>query len=273
MKSDEIFGLQGKRALVVGGGLGMGEATSLLLARAGCDVGIADKERGRAEAVSEKIRGMGRKAEPIRVDVMDDDQNSQMIDVAERALGPLDILVTIVGRAEWRPLVDIDAATWDYEQKLNVRYVFLAATAFARSLMRQRKGGAITCIASVSGIQSAPSHAPYGAAKAALISLVRTMATEWAPAGIRVNAIAPGSIITPFKPDTPERVAHTRASHLPMKRRGTVEDIAKAALFLSSDMAAYITGHTLPVDGGWLAGNLMFDPSTAIQVAKIPAAS
>ena len=108
----------------------------------------------------------------------------------------------------------------------------------------------------MSGLQSAPHHAAYGAAKAGLVSLVRTMAVEWAPHGIRVNCIAPGSIITPRIPDTPELREQTSQGLIPMKRRGTTDEIGKAAVFLLSDLASYVTGHTLPVDGGWMSAFL-----------------
>lgn len=111
-------------------------------------------------------------------------------------------------------------------------------------------------MSSVSGIQSAPKHAAYGAAKAGLVNLVKSMAVEWAPHNLRINAVAPGSIVTPRRPDSPERQAEMAASLIPMKRRGRVEDVANAVLYLGSDMAAYVTGHALAVDGGWTAASM-----------------
>jgi 3-oxoacyl-[acyl-carrier protein] reductase len=117
-------------------------------------------------------------------------------------------------------------------------------------------GGAIVGIASVDGQRASPMRGAYGAAKAGLISLVRTMAVEWAAHGIRVNAIAPGHIVTPRLYDTPQRVEAYAHSLIPMRSRGETDDIGKAALFLGSDMARYITGTILDVDGGLLAANL-----------------
>ena len=113
-------------------------------------------------------------------------------------------------------------------------------------------------LTSVSGTQSSPTHAAYGAAKAALVHAVKTMAVEWAEDNIRVNSVAPGGIVTPRLPDTPERIASFRNSAVPMRRRGVPEDIANALLYLTSDMSDYVTGHTLLVDGGVMAGNLRY---------------
>jgi len=113
----------------------------------------------------------------------------------------------------------------------------------------------MVCIASVDGMQGSPMHAAYGAAKAGLINLVQSMAVEWAEHAIRVNAIAPGHIVTPRLYDTPARVEWYRESLIPAKQRGTTDDIGKAALFLLSDLASYITGVTLPVDGGLMSAN------------------
>ena len=119
----------------------------------------------------------------------------------------------------------------------------------------------MVCITSVTGVQSAPNHASYGAAKAGLINLVRSMAVEWAPYNIRVNAIVPGSIITPRIPASPERMKRTGQGLIPAKRLGTTDEVGKAALFLLSDLASYVTGHTLLVDGGWMAAYLAGIPA------------
>jgi len=111
----------------------------------------------------------------------------------------------------------------------------------------------MVCVSSVGAMQSTPNHASYGAAKAGMIHLVRIMAVEWAPHNIRVNAVAPGSIATPRIPATPERVERTRRGLIPTKRLGTADEVGKAAPFLLSDPASYVTGHTLLVDGGWMA--------------------
>ncbi len=251
-----LLGLEGKSALVVGGGQGMGESSAKFLARAGCGVAIADIVKERAEGVADAVRAIGQRHAAIEGDILDDDQVETIVEQAEKALGGLDVLVTIVGQASWNPILDMTPDQWELDHRRNLRYFFLAARAVAGSLIKRGKPGAMVCIASVSGIQSAPNHASYGAAKAGLMNLVRTMAVEWAPHDIRVNAIAPGSIATPRIPETSESIERTRQGLIPAKRRGTTDEIGKAALFLASDLASYVTGHTLPVDGGWMAAFL-----------------
>jgi NAD(P)-dependent dehydrogenase (short-subunit alcohol dehydrogenase family) len=253
---DSLFGLRGKAALVIGGGQGMGESTSLLLARMGCKVGVADVSPERAERVAGAVRDIGSASCALTGDILDDDQVATIVRRAETELGGLDAMVAIVGQAQYAPLLEMTGAQWDLDHRRNLRYFFVAAREVAASLVRRSKPGAIVGIASVSGLQSAPKHAAYGAAKAGLVNLVKSMAVEWAPHGIRVNAVAPGSITTPRRPDTPERQREMADSPIPMQRRGTTEDVGRAALFLVSDMATYVTGHTLAVDGGWMAASL-----------------
>jgi 3-oxoacyl-[acyl-carrier protein] reductase len=251
-----FFGLTDKKALVVGGGQGMGESTALFLARAGCDVALVDVVSERADAVGRQVAALGRRAFTVAGDVLDDGQIPRIVAEAEANLGGLDLMVSIVGAAVWGSLLDTTAEVWDQQMHLNLRYFFLVAKQVAESLVRRDQPGAIVGIASVDGQRAAPMRGVYGAAKAGLISLVQTMAVEWAPHRIRVNAIAPGHIVTPRLYDTPQRAELYSGSLLPMRHRGTPDDIGRAALFLGSDMARYITGTTLDVDGGLLAANL-----------------
>ncbi len=255
----DLLGLSGKMALVIGGGRGMGESTVRLLAGAGCDVAVVDVDSGRARHVADIVSGMGRLGVPIVSDVLDDNQAAEAVAQAEQALGGLDIMVSIVGQALFKPIVEMTPGEWDFDHSRNLRYFFVTAREVAKSMIRRGKPGAMVCVASTDGIQGAPFHAAYGAAKAGLIQLARTMAVEWAEHGIRVNCVAPGSINTPRLPETPASKAAMSQSLVPMARAGVPDDIGKAALFLASDMAGYITGHTLMVDGGWMAANL-FDP-------------
>jgi 2-deoxy-D-gluconate 3-dehydrogenase len=252
----DLFGLGAKRALVVGGGRGMGESTARLLAEAGCDLAILDIDQGRAETVAEAVRGYGRRGEAIVADVLEESAAVAAVAEAAQRLGGIDVLVTIIGQALFTPLVRMTGAEWDSEQRRNLRYFFIVGREVARVMSRDGAPGAICCIASVDGVQSAPLHAAYGAAKAGLIHLVSTMATEWAEHGIRVNAVAPGNISTPRLPETEQSRAIMKDSLVPMARAGTADEIGKSVLFLVSDMASYITGHTLLVDGGWMAANL-----------------
>jgi NAD(P)-dependent dehydrogenase (short-subunit alcohol dehydrogenase family) len=242
------FGLDGKRILVLGGGQGMGESTVTMLAAAGANVAVADVEADRAERVAATVDGL-----PVVVDVTDDDALSAAIARTERELGPLDGLVTIIGMAAWARLVDMTAETWDLDHRRNLRYFFLAAREVARSLIARNAPGSIVCVASIDGIRSAAGHASYGAAKAGLVNLVKTMTAEWAGHGIRVNAIAPGAMITPRIPERSPEEEREMMATVPMHRRGGTDDIGKAALFFMSDLSAYVSGQTLAVDGGFTA--------------------
>jgi NAD(P)-dependent dehydrogenase (short-subunit alcohol dehydrogenase family) len=250
------FGLTGKKALIIGGGQGMGEASARFLARAGCDVALVDLVAERAEGVAKTIAGLGRRGHVVIGDVLDDAQIPRVVAEARDKLGGLDAMVSIVGAAAWGSVLDTTAAVFDQQIALNLRYFFLTCQEVARAMIAAGTGGTIVGIASVDGQRSAPMRGVYGAAKAGVISLVQTMAVEWAAHGIRVNAIAPGHIVTPRLYDTPQRQERYAASLLPARVRGTPDDIAKAALFLSSDLARYVNGTTLDVDGGLLAANL-----------------
>ena len=255
-----LLQLEGKSVLVVGGGQGVGESTAKLLARAGCRVAIADVVQERAERVAAAVANLGQPSTSIVGNVLEEGQANDVIERAERELGGLDALVTTIGQASFNPLLDMTPEQWEHDHSKNLRYFFFTARAVARSLIARGKPGSMVCITSVGGMQSAPNHAAYGAAKAGLMNLVRTMAVEWAPHDIRVNAIAPGSIATPRIPATPERVERTQKSLIPAKRLGTTDEVGKAALFLLSNLASYVTGHTLLVDGGWMAAYLLGTP-------------
>jgi len=249
----ELFGMAGRRVLIVGGGQGMGEASAMLLSALGAEVALLDLELSRAERVRDAIQQSGGRAYAVAGDVTDEDSLvSAMADV-ESGFGPIDGLVTIIGMAAWSPLIDMDSQLWDQDHNRNLRYVFIACREFARSLIARGAPGSLVTIASVDGLRSAQNHASYGAAKAGLVNLVRTMAQEWAPHGIRANCVAPGGVVTPRIPlGDPDREAAGMAL-VPMKRRGTTDEIAKAVAFFLSDMTTYVTGQTLAVDGGYLA--------------------
>ena len=258
---DSLFQLEGKSALIVGGGQGIGESTAKLLARVGCGVAVADVVKERADQVAAAVANLDQPSASIVGDVLDDDQVKVMVQRAERELGGLDLLVTVVGQATFSSAIDMTPEQWDRDHRRNLRYFFFTAREVARSLVARGSSGSIVCITSVTGVQSAPNHASYGAAKAGLINVVRSMAVEWAPYNIRVNAVAPGSIITPRLPASPDRVGRTQQGLIPAKRLGTTEEVGKAALFLLSDLASYVTGHTLLVDGGWMAAYLAGIPA------------
>lgn len=255
----DLFGLKGKNAIVWGGGSGMGEASVLKLAAAGCNVAVVDLELELAQGVADKVSRSGTRAVAIAADATEVSAVEEAVKTAEEALGPLDVMVTVIGRGVWAKLVDMTDEQWAESHRLNLASFFFPARCVARSMIRNGRAGAIVAVTSVSGLTSAPNHAGYGAAKAGMINLVRTMAVEWGPHNIRVNAIAPGAFRT-------ERVQFDKNSlafmkeRLPLGRPGEVEEIGKAALFLVSDLASYVSGHTLPVEGGWMSTFLMGTP-------------
>ena len=255
-----LLQLEGKSVLIVGGGQGVGESTAKLLARVGCRIAVVDVVQERADRVAAAVANLGQPSASIVGNVLEDGQAKDVVERAERELGGLDALVTTIGQASFNSILDMTPEQWDHDHRKNLRYFFFTAQSVARSLVARGKPGSMVCISSVGGMQSTPNHASYGAAKAGLINLVRTMAVEWAPHNIRVNAIAPGSIATPRIPATPERVERTQKGLIPTKRLGTTDEIGKAALFLLSDLASYVTGHTLLVDGGWMAAYLLGIP-------------
>ena len=261
---DELFGLMGKAFLVLGGGQGMGEATVKRLVQLGARVAVADMVAERAETVAAAVNAAGGRAIALTVDVMDDAALIEAIATADAGIGPLDGMATVVGMAGWAPLLDLELDTWDADHRRNLRYFFVAAREVAKRLLERQSPGAIVCVASVDGIRSAPNHAAYGAAKAGLVNLVRSMAIEWSGQGIRVNCVAPGGIVTPRIPFRGEAAERQSMANVPMQRRGTVDEIAKAITFFLSDMASYVTGQTLAVDGGFLTANLF----NVLQTAK-----
>jgi NAD(P)-dependent dehydrogenase (short-subunit alcohol dehydrogenase family) len=248
-----LFGLEGKRVIVLGGGLGMGEATSNLLADLGAHVAVLDIIPERAERVAANISKKGVRGLPVICDVLDDAALVAAIARTERELGPLDGMATIVGMAYMSSSVDLPMETWDTDHRRNLRYIFLAARELARSLIARGAPGSIASVASVDGIAASTNHASYGAAKAGLINLAKSLAGEWSRYGIRFNVVAPGGVITPRVPlKSPEK--EMQDMHLvPMQRRGGVDDIANALVFFLSKLSKYVTGQTLAVDGGLTA--------------------
>jgi NAD(P)-dependent dehydrogenase (short-subunit alcohol dehydrogenase family) len=251
-----LFGLEEKNVLVIGGGQGMGEATTMLLASLGCNVAILDLDLGRAEHVAQAARASGASALPIAVDITDEHATIAAIDRVGRELGPLDGMATIVGMAGWSPIVEMTTETWDRDHARNLRYFFVAAREVAKRLLDRGAPGSIVAVASVDAFRGAANHAAYGAAKAGLVNLVQSMAVEWSGRGIRVNAVAPGGIVTPRLPLRDPEGERKSMNLLPMQRRGTVDDIAKAIAFFLSDMSPYVTGQTLAVDGGFMAAGI-----------------
>jgi NAD(P)-dependent dehydrogenase (short-subunit alcohol dehydrogenase family) len=268
---DSVFGLEGRKILVLGGGQGMGEATVKRIAEQGAHIAVADLVPERAETVAMAVRDAGGTATSIGVDVLDDNALVAAIRKVETDFGPLDGMATVIGMAGWASLLELERETWDADLNRNVRYFFVAAREVARSLLERGAPGSIVCVASVDGLRSAPNHAAYGVAKAGLIHLVKSMAVEWSGQGIRINCVAPGGIVTPRLPDRGAEAERKNMAQIPMQRRGTVDEIAKAITFFLSDMSSYVTGQTLAVDGGFMAAslfNVQLPPKNTVMGAE-----
>ncbi len=246
------LGLRGKRAIISGAGYiperaGHGRFTTLKLAEAGATVACIDIDEGRARAIATEVENRGGKAVPVVADMTDPDQVARALDEAASALGGIDVCVDIIGKATWETAQDLSDEDWGWTIQNNLTQVFYLFREAGRRMIQQGTGGSIVALASVDGIAASAYHAAYGAAKAGAISLAKTFADELGRYGIRVNAVAPGNVGSGNE-DQPEGVyASTPTNPLAAPR---AHDVANAVLFLSSDLAARITGQTLVVDGG-----------------------
>ncbi len=246
--------LEGKIAAVTGGGSGMGKAISQAYAREGARVIVADLNLDAARGVAEQITAGGGEAIPVQTDVRDQAQAQAMIDAAVATYGGLDVLVNNAGVGKIVPFLETTNEDWDFMFDVNCKGLLWCSQAAAR-VMIARQRGKVLHIASMTSYRGFDGISLYGLTKTAVLSLTRTMAVEWAPHNIQVNAIAPGWIDTPMTATmTPERRRWVE-EHVPQGKYGTPDDIAPLAVYLASAAADYVTGQTFPVDGGFLAGN------------------
>ena len=236
--------LDGRRFVVAGAGQGIGRQTTHALAAAGANVLCIDYDEAAAEHIAAEVGGV-----PFVADVRERDQISDAFATAKRELGGVDGVVDIVGMAKYGPLLETSDEDWEWTFGMVLRHAFLLAQIGGRALSEH--GGVMAFVASVSGITSAPLHAPYGAAKAGLVSLIRTTAVELGPKGIRANGVAPGVVWTPrISALLGEKGAEDQARNAPLRRVAQPADIAAATLYLCSDLSSYVTGQVLVVDGG-----------------------
>lgn len=237
------FRLDGRRYVVLGGGRGMGKHTSHSLAQLGAQVVVVDSDQERAYAVAADI-GDGAVAR-----VVDATSDGDMSALAEE-IGEVDGVVDVIGIARYEALLDVSEKDWMWEHDIVLRHAWLTVRHFGRRLAQQGTG-TLTFVASVSGLSSAPGHGAYGVFKAGLVSLVRTAAVELGPSGVRVNAVAPGFVLTPRMAEVLDaaQLENSRAA-APLARLTTPADIAAGITFLVSDLAAAVTGQTLVIDAG-----------------------
>ncbi|NNE75330.1 MAG: SDR family oxidoreductase [Acidimicrobiales bacterium] len=239
-------------AVVGGGGGGIGTSICERLAIAGADIAALSAEAAHVDDTVERVEALGRAATGQVVDVRDADGLTAALDAAAADAGRFDGLVNVVGGVQvpyWDRLLDYPIETFDHLIATNLRYALVGCAHVARGLVDAGRPGSMVNISSIAS-RSAPLMAGYGAAKAGLDALTRTMSAEWGRFGIRVNNVAPGSINTPRSGRSDSDLVDDAAKQIPLGRRGTPQDVADATAFLLSDVAGYITGHTLVVDGG-----------------------
>jgi 3-oxoacyl-[acyl-carrier protein] reductase len=243
--------LGGTVALVTGAGRGIGREIARALAAAGADVAVNDipgNEDACRETVAD-IEALGRRALVVLADVGEESEVDAMVERAEKELGPLGLVVNNAGITRDNVIMLMDASEFDAVVRTHLRGSFLVSKAAARRMFRRRTGCIIN-LASVVGRRGNAGQANYAAAKAGIIGLTKSLAKELGGRGVRVNAIAPGYIDTPMTQALPEDTRQLIIDATPMKLIGSAQDVADAVVFLASTKARFITGVTLPVDGG-----------------------
>ncbi len=246
------LGLANKVALVVGTGSGMGQATVTALAGAGANVACFDVDEAASAAASKIVEAAGGNTLSMSGDAINPADVERAVAETKRELGSIDVVVSVVGHgAEGNRLLDTSDGVWNDTFDICLKPAVNSVRAAVPHMIEQGTGGAFAFIASIGGISGLPGQSPYSAAKAGLMSLVRTLALEYGMEKIRFNAVAPGIINTPAieRISTPEHRAE-QGKLVPLRRMGLPEDVGKAILFLVSDLASYVSGQTLSVDGG-----------------------
>ena len=238
-----------KTALVTGSGSGIGRAIALMLAEAGADVVINDVNQEDADSAAGEIKLLGRKAVSCVANVADQNEVSTMFEQINEVFGKIDILVNNAGTTRDGFIMNMTEEQWDLVIDVNLKGVFNCCK-FAAQIMSTHLSGKIVNIASASAQMGNMGQVNYAASKGGVISLTKTLAKELAQFNINVNCVAPGFIATPMTEKVPDKVRDHLIRQIPLRRAGTVEDVAHSVCFLASDQAAYITGQILSCNGG-----------------------
>jgi NAD(P)-dependent dehydrogenase (short-subunit alcohol dehydrogenase family) len=251
----ESFRLDGRRALVTGGGRGLGRVMARALAEAGADVALAGRTLGTCEATAKEIAAeTGRQARAFRVDVASGDAVKRLAAEVTAAMGPVDILINNAGNNTRGPIAELSEADWDSVIDTNLKGTFLCSKAFGPP-MAERGWGRVINMGSILSFIGIAGRTPYASAKAGVANLTRVLALEWAGSGVTANAICPGPFGTEMnKPllEDPEKY-QAFVQSIPLGRWGELDEIAGIAVFLASDASSFVTGSSIVIDGGWTA--------------------
>jgi len=251
-----LFDLSGRLAVVVGGTSGIGRAIALGLADAGADVVVSGRRPANIETVAAEIESRGRRTLRVPADVAETSELELVRDACVQTFGRLDIMVYAAGTTRRVPTLEMKEADWQQVMDTNITGMFRSCQVFGGEMVR-RGSGRIIAIGSLSSFVGLYEVAAYVASKSAVAGLTRALAVEWAPHGVNVNAIAPGVFRTDLNTallDAPR--GQEFKLRTPMKRFGKIEELVGAAIFLAADASAFVTGHVLAVDGGFLASGV-----------------
>ena len=250
-----LFDLSGKKALVTGASRGIGREVAIALAAAGADVALSARDEGRLKEVAAAVEALGRRAVVLPADVTDADACRALAADAVEQLGAVDVLVNNAGGSSYMgPFTDLRFSGWEKVMRLNVDSIVHLSQAVGRHML-ERGSGSVINVASVAGLAGTPTLAPYGASKAAVISLTRSLALEWGVQGVRVNALCPGWTKTDLNSDlwSDEGLGKAMVEPTALKRWAEASEMVGPVVFLASDAASYLTGQALVVDGGQTA--------------------